>query len=85
MIKKTYQVLGMSCVVCSNTILDITKEFPGVVEANLNFASETLMMTIEDTFDEVVFKKTIHEAGYEVVSKLKEMRLKNQWDELCCL
>ncbi|MDD4211825.1 MAG: heavy metal translocating P-type ATPase [Bacilli bacterium] len=76
MIKKTYQVLGMSCVVCSNTILDITKEFPGVVEANLNFASETLMMTIEDTFDEVVFKKTIHEAGYEVVSKSKEMRLK---------
>ncbi len=76
MMKKTYQVLGMSCVVCSNTVLDVTKKFPNVVEASLNFASETLMISVEDAFDEVAFKSTIHEAGYEVVSKLKEIRLK---------
>ena len=63
---KTFKIEGMTCSACAKTIERVTKKLPGVVETNVNFATEKLSISFEPskvrTSD---IKRAIEKAGYK--------------------
>ncbi len=63
---KTLKIEGMTCAACAKTVERVTKKLDGVVEANVNFATEKLSIRFEPskvrTSD---IKKAIEKAGYK--------------------
>ncbi len=63
---KTLKLEGMTCAACAKTIERVTKKLDGVVESNVNLATEKLTITFEPskvrTSD---IKKVIEKAGYK--------------------
>jgi Cu+-exporting ATPase len=87
---KTLKIEGMTCAACAKTIERITKKLPGVVEANVNFATEKLNISFEPskvrTSD---IKKAIEKGGYKAVEdesnvdndrEKKEKEIKALWN-----
>ena len=64
---KKYQVKGMSCVMCSNTVEQEVKKFAGVKSAQINFASEKIIIDVDESFDEASLIKHIASIGYELI------------------
>lgn len=61
----TLSVGGMTCAACSNTVTDVLKRIPGVVDpiVNLLGASATMVVDSKDMVPQVV--EAIEDAGYE--------------------
>lgn len=87
---KTLKIDGMTCAACAKTIERITKKLPGVVEANVNFATEKLNISFEPskvrTSD---IKKAIEKGGYKALEdesnvdndkEKKEKEIKALWN-----
>jgi Cu+-exporting ATPase len=87
---KTLKIEGMTCAACAKTIERITKKLPGVVEANVNFATEKLNISFEPskvrTSD---IKKAIEKGGYKALEdesnvdndkEKKEKEIKALWN-----
>ncbi|MGL5978276.1 MAG: heavy metal translocating P-type ATPase [Erysipelotrichaceae bacterium] len=73
---KTYQVEGMTCTACAAAVERTSKKIPGVVSANVNYASEKLNVEVETEFDEVVLLEKIKAAGYDLTSTSRKL----QWN-----
>ncbi len=68
-IKETYPVLGMSCASCVRKIETVLNETDGVIEANVNFASEKLTIEYDnDKLDLNKIEKIIKSIGYELIT-----------------
>jgi len=87
---KTLKIEGMTCAACAKTIERVTKKLTGVVEANVNFATEKLNISFEPskvrTSD---IKKAIEKAGYkasedesnvDIDREKKEKEIKALWN-----
>jgi Cu+-exporting ATPase len=87
---KTLKIEGMTCAACAKAVERITKKLPGVVEANVNFATEKLNISFEPskvrTSD---IKKAIEKGGYKAVEdesnvdndrEKKEKEIKALWN-----
>ena len=46
--KKAFPVLNMHCAGCANNVEKTVKKLSGVVDASVNFASNTLTISYED-------------------------------------
>ena len=46
-IKKAFPVLNMHCAGCANNVEKTVKKLPGVIEASVNFATNTLTVSYE--------------------------------------
>ena len=46
-IKKAFPVLNMHCAGCANNVEKTVKKMPGVIEASVNFATNTLTVSNE--------------------------------------
>ncbi|MBU3144712.1 heavy metal translocating P-type ATPase [Clostridium sp. CF012] len=63
---KTLKIGGMTCAACAKTIERVTKKLPGVVETNVNFATEKLNISFEPTRVRTSdIKRAIEKAGYK--------------------
>ncbi len=68
-VKETYPVLGMSCASCVRKIETVLNETDGVIEANVNFASEKLTIEYDnDKLDLNKIEKIIKSIGYELIT-----------------
>ncbi len=69
-----FRVEGMTCANCSSRVERVLKRVPGVVEANVNLATEKANVVLESDGPEVVdlFEK-IEQAGYHAVSEHLEL------------
>ena len=87
---KTLKLYGMTCSACANNIERVTRKLNGVVEANVNFATEKLTISFEPskvrTSD---IKKVIEKAGYKASEEEsnvdsdrehKEKEIKTLWN-----
>lgn len=67
-IKKTYPVLGMSCVSCATRINRVLNEQPGVYEAHLNYATASAQVVYEsDECSDRSLKRAVQNAGYDLL------------------
>lgn len=63
---KSLKIEGMTCAACAKTIERVIKKLPGVVETNVNFATEKLNIRFEPTRVRTSdIKKAIEKAGYK--------------------
>ncbi len=83
MIKNNYKIEGMTCATCARTIENVTAKMPGVVESNVNLATEKLNIS----FDENIVKiediaEEIKDLGYNLI--FVEEKLELEIDGMTC-
>ena len=68
-LKETYPVLGMTCAVCVQKIESILGKEDGIKEANVNFASESIMLSYDDQVIDIArISKIVKDLGYELLN-----------------
>jgi Cu+-exporting ATPase len=70
MIGKTFKIQGMSCAACARAAERAVKKLDGVIEANVNFATEKLTCTYDErkiALEDI--KNAIKKAGYEAMDE----------------
>lgn len=64
---KTYEIEGMNCASCAQTIQDAANKLSGVIEATVNFASEKIKVEYDESFTIDALEEAVDEAGYTLV------------------
>jgi Cu+-exporting ATPase len=67
---RTLKIEGMTCAACAKTVERVSKKLDGVIEANVNIATEKLNITFEPSKVRVAdIKKAIEKAGYKALEE----------------
>ena len=67
--KKAFPVLNMHCAGCANNVERTVKKLPGVIEASVNFATNTLTVSYEkEQLTPGEIRAAVLAAGYDPVS-----------------
>ena len=66
--EKTYQINGMSCVICKNTVETGIKKLVGVNDCKVNLLENEALVNYDENIvnDEIIAKK-VSDLGYELV------------------
>jgi Cu2+-exporting ATPase len=96
-IKKSFPVVGMSCAVCASSVESILNDTEGVIEANVNFASNTALVAYKKGHSPQTFQHALQAVGYDLITDevnaevlqeeshgkfLKELRYRTIWSVL---
>ena len=65
-------VLEMSCAVCANNVENTVKGLPGVEEASVNFAANTLSVKYHPSLITQKMREAVQEAGYDLVVEVED-------------
>lgn len=86
----TLKLEGMTCAACAKNIERATRKLNGVIEANVNFATEKLTISFEPSLVKTSdIKKAIEKAGYKAIEEernvdmdkeKKEKEIKSLWN-----
>jgi P-type Cu+ transporter len=67
---KSLKIEGMTCAACAKTVERVTRKLDGVIESNVNYATEKLNISYEPTKVRVSdIKKVIEKAGYKAIEE----------------
>ena len=67
-IKKTFPILGMSCASCAARVDKVLNNQPGVLEANINYATADAQIVYDtDKCSGLVLKTAVQNAGYDLL------------------
>ncbi|HEY5562348.1 MAG TPA: heavy metal translocating P-type ATPase [Clostridiaceae bacterium] len=79
---KTLKLEGMTCSACANNIERVTRKLNGVIESNVNFATEKLTISFEpDLIKTSDIKKAIEKAGYKALEEESNVDLDKEKKE----
>lgn len=77
MAKKTLKIEGMTCAACAKAVERVSRKLPGVEEANVNFATEKLSVSYDDSKAKLEdIQKAIEKAGYKALVETSSKALK---------
>lgn len=66
--EKTYTVIGMTCVICKNTVETGIKKLNGVSDCRVNLLENEATITFDNTLiSEETIAKTVKDLGYELI------------------
>ncbi|CDX04774.1 Copper-exporting P-type ATPase A [Desulfitobacterium hafniense] len=69
-VSKTMKIEGMTCAACAKTVERVTRKLEGVNEANVNLATEKLMISYEPSLVGISdIRKAIEKAGYKAIEE----------------
>lgn len=63
----TYPVTGMGCAACAARVEKALRNYPGVSEANVNYAASNVHVTMDDSIDPESLRKAVEAAGYDLI------------------
>ena len=67
---KTLKIEGMTCAACAKTIERVTKKLDGIIESNVNYATEKLNISYEPSKVRISdVKKAVEKAGYKIIEE----------------
>jgi len=67
---KTLKIEGMTCSACAKSVERVTKKLEGVIESNVNYATEKLHISYEPSTVRISeIKKAIEKAGYKAIEE----------------
>lgn len=88
---RTFKIEGMTCSACVKAIERVTKKLDGVIESNVNYATEKLNISYEPSKVRISdIKKAVEKAGYKVLEsettvdadkERKEKEIKLLWNK----
>ena len=67
MVTTTYQVQGMTCGHCVNSVSTEVSALPGVTDIQVDLASGRVTVTSESPLDTDTVRAAVDEAGYDLV------------------
>ncbi|GGR64896.1 MULTISPECIES: heavy-metal-associated domain-containing protein [Micromonospora] len=67
MVTTTYQVQGMTCGHCVNSVSTEVSALPGVTDVQVDLASGRVTVTSESPLDTDTVRAAVDEAGYDLV------------------
>ncbi|MFC0004923.1 heavy-metal-associated domain-containing protein [Micromonospora siamensis] len=67
MVTTTYQVQGMTCGHCVNSVSTEVRAIPGVDDVQVDLASGQVTVTSEQPLDPAAVRAAVDEAGYDLV------------------
>lgn len=67
MVTTTYQVQGMTCGHCVNSVSTEVSALPGVTDVQVDLASGQVTVTSESPLDTDAVRAAVDEAGYDLV------------------
>jgi P-type Cu+ transporter len=70
-----WPVQGMTCASCAGRVEKAARATPGVAEASVNLATETLSLLPAAGFDPELLQAALHKAGYEAASTVLTLRV----------
>jgi P-type Cu+ transporter len=71
--KETIKISGMTCAACAQRVQKAVGKLDGVVNANVNFATEKLSVEFDDQKASIpVIKEAVEKAGYGVIEDSKQ-------------
>ena len=74
-VKETYKVEGMTCASCANAAERAVRKLDGVVNQNVNLATEKLTVEFEDDkIDYDTLEKAISKAGYKLIKEEEKIK-----------
>ena len=77
MADKILKIEGMTCAACAKAVERVSKKLDGVMEANVNFATEKLNVKFDETKVSVEnIQAAIEKAGYKALTESKNKTLK---------
>lgn len=79
---KNYEVIGMSCASCVNSVEKAAKSLPGIFSARVNYASETARFEAkeEKTFQEL--ENLLAKKGYQIIEIKSQSEQEDQGSEM---
>ena len=76
MINKTFELEGMHCASCAQTVEKSVKDLPGIDKAVVNLATEKLSVSYdENTLSHEKIQQAVEEAGYKAISNTTKKTL----------
>lgn len=82
MVKKIFPVLNMHCAGCANNVERTVRKLPGVIEASVNFAANTLVVSYQgDKLTPGEIRAAVLAAGYDLIieeNRKEERRMEEQ-------
>ncbi len=66
-IKKTFPVTGMTCAACAGSVESILSHTEGVNNAQVNFASSSVLVDYEEATTEVQLQNALRQVGYDII------------------
>src|SRR5258708_1177217 len=64
-----FRIRGMHCANCANTIEKAVAPIPGIIDAHVNFAAETLTARVNDNLPEGEIEAKVAAAGYTAIAE----------------
>ncbi len=69
-VNKTMKIEGMTCASCAKAVEKATRKLDGVTEANVNYATEKLIINYEPSKVKVIdIKNAVEKAGYKAIEE----------------
>lgn len=79
MANKSLKIEGMTCAACAKNIERVTKKLQGIIEANVNFATEKLNVNYDESKVSLIdIQVAIEKAGYKALIEASNKTLKIQ-------
>ena len=72
-LESTWPVQDMTCASCAVRVEKAAKSVPGVVDANVNLANDTLNITAAAGFDPLTLQQALGKAGYTLASQTLQL------------
>jgi Cu+-exporting ATPase len=67
---KTLKIEGMTCAACAKSVERVTRKLDGVIESNVNYATEKLNISYDPSKVKVSdIKKSVEKAGYKAIEE----------------
>lgn len=77
MINKSFKIEGMTCASCAKAVERATKKLQGVTESNVNYATEKLNITFDESKVSIGdIQTSVEKAGYKVINDSTSKTLK---------
>ena len=77
--KKAFPVLNMHCAGCANNVEKIVRKLPGIVDATVNFATNTLSVSYEaDKLTPGEIRAAVLSGGYDLIVEEENLREERQ-------
>ena len=66
-LKESFPVTGMTCASCASSVESILGQMQGVHQADVNFASSTVLVDYDKKLDPSDFQKALREVGFDLI------------------
>lgn len=71
-VKESFPVTGMTCASCASSVESILGQLEGVRQANVNFASSTVLVDYDTTLNPGDFQRALREVGFDIIVDVED-------------